>query len=43
MNVSVKVVDFTDTDGSTKKRKIMVAAKDLSTGEIIYKVWYFLS
>ena len=38
MNVSTKTIDVPDASGALVRKRIMVAAKDFTAGDIIYKV-----
>jgi hypothetical protein len=38
MNVTVKDVETTETDGTIKKRKALFATRDFNAGETIYTV-----
>jgi hypothetical protein len=38
MNVSTKTVEVTDSSGATVLKRILVADKDFTAGEVIYNV-----
>jgi hypothetical protein len=38
MNVTTKTVEMTDSSGAKILKRILTAAKDFSSGDVIYKV-----
>jgi hypothetical protein len=43
MNVKTQTVEVTDSSGAKALKRVLIASKDFSSGEVIYKVMWLLA